>query len=88
VGGKQKHSLETLATQAGVGADRAFNSISAPIHTTAIYRCEKFGRHRGSGYSRSENPTRQASEEAIADLEGGKRAVAFSQALRKAGRIR
>ncbi len=81
MGRKPKRSLETLAAQAGVGADRAFGSISAPIYTTAIYRYEKFGRHRGFDYSRSENPTRQAAERAIADLEGGTRAVAFSSGM-------
>jgi len=81
VGRKRKRSVETLAAQAGVGADRAFGSVSAPIYTTAIYRYEAFGRHRGFDYSRSENPTRQAAEEAIADLEGGTRAVAFSSGM-------
>jgi cystathionine beta-lyase/cystathionine gamma-synthase len=70
-----------LAAQAGVGADRAYGSISVPIYATAIYRYEGFGKHRGFDYSRSENPTRQAVEQAIADLEGGTRAVAFSSGM-------
>jgi cystathionine beta-lyase/cystathionine gamma-synthase len=70
-----------LAAQAGVGTDRAFGSISVPIYATAIYRYEAFGRHRGFDYSRSENPTRQAAEKAIADLEEGKKAVAFSSGM-------
>jgi cystathionine beta-lyase/cystathionine gamma-synthase len=64
-----------------VGADRAFGSVSVPIYATAIYRYEKFGKHRGFDYSRSENPTRQAVEKAITDLEGGERAVAFSSGM-------
>ncbi|MGZ8429280.1 MAG: trans-sulfuration enzyme family protein [Candidatus Deferrimicrobiaceae bacterium] len=78
---KRKRSIETVAAQAGVGADRAFGSISVPIYATAIYRYEAFGKHRGFDYSRSENPTRQAAEKAIADLEGGKKAVAFSSGM-------
>jgi cystathionine gamma-synthase len=70
-----------MAAQAGVGADRAFGSISVPIYATAIYRYDAFGKHRGFDYSRSENPTRQAAEQAIADLEGGTRAVAFSSGM-------
>jgi cystathionine gamma-synthase len=70
-----------VAAQAGVGADRAFGSISVPIYATAIYRYEAFGKHRGFDYSRSENPTRQAAEQAIADLEGGKKAAAFSSGM-------
>ena len=78
---KRKRSIDTLAAQAGVDADRAFGSISVPIYQTAIYRYEKFGKHRGFDYSRSENPTRQAAETALADLEGGTRGVAFSSGM-------
>jgi len=39
-----KRSVETLAAQAGVGADRAFGPVSTPIYKTAIYR--KAGRIR------------------------------------------
>ena len=78
---KRKRSIETLAAQAGVGADRAFGSVSVPIYTTAIYRYDAFGRNRGFDYSRSENPTRQAVEKALAELEGGARAAAFSSGM-------
>lgn len=78
---KRKRSVETLAAQAGVGADRAFGAVSVPIYTTAIYRYEAFGKHRGFDYSRSENPTRQAAEKALAELEGGSRATAFSSGM-------
>lgn len=64
-----------------MGNDPAFGSVSVPIYATAIYRYEGFGKHRGFDYSRSENPTRQAAERAIADLEGGERAVAFSSGM-------
>ena len=78
---KRKHSIETLAAQAGVGADRAFGAVSVPIYMTAIYRYNAFGEHRGFDYSRSENPTRQAVEKVLADLEGGSRAAAFSSGM-------
>lgn len=78
---KRKRSIETLAAQAGVGADRAFGAVSVPIYTTAIYRYDAFGEHRGFDYSRSENPTRQAAEKVLADLEGGSRAAAFSSGM-------
>ena len=35
---KRKRSIETLAAQAGVGADKAFGAVSVPIYLTAIYR--------------------------------------------------
>ncbi|MBI5419796.1 MAG: PLP-dependent transferase [Deltaproteobacteria bacterium] len=78
---KRKKSIDTLAAQAGVGADKAFGAVSVPIYTTAIYRYVAFGKHRGFDYSRSENPTRQAAEKALAELEGGSRAVAFSSGM-------
>lgn len=78
---KRKRSIETLAAQAGVGADKAFGAVSVPIYTTAIYRYDAFGEHRGFDYSRSENPTRQAAEKVLAELEGGSRAAAFSSGM-------
>ncbi len=81
MGARRKGSIETLAAQAGVGADKAYGAVSVPIYASAIYRYRAFGRNLGFDYSRSENPTRQAAERAIADLEGGTRAVAFSSGM-------
>ncbi|MGZ8429789.1 MAG: trans-sulfuration enzyme family protein, partial [Candidatus Deferrimicrobiaceae bacterium] len=78
---KKNRTVETIAAQAGVGADKAFGAVSVPIYTSAIYRYERFGKNRGFDYSRGENPTRQAAEKALADLEGGSRAVAFSSGM-------
>ncbi|MBI5575928.1 MAG: PLP-dependent transferase [Deltaproteobacteria bacterium] len=78
---ERKRSIDTLAAQAGVGTDAAFGAVSVPIYTTAIYRYEAFGKHNGFDYSRSENPTRQAAEKALAELEGGTRATAFSSGM-------
>jgi cystathionine gamma-synthase len=78
---KKHRKVETIAAQAGVGADKAFGAVSVPIYTAAIYRYERFGKNKGFDYSRGENPTRQAAEIALADLEGGARAVAFSSGM-------
>ncbi|MGZ8449843.1 MAG: trans-sulfuration enzyme family protein, partial [Candidatus Deferrimicrobiaceae bacterium] len=78
---EKNRKVETIAAQAGVGADKAFGAVSVPIYTSAIYRYERFGKNRGFDYSRGENPTRQAAEKALADLEGGSRAVAFSSGM-------
>lgn len=78
---KIERSIETIAAQAGVGADEAYGAVSVPIYPAAIYRYERFGKHRGYDYSRAENPTRHAAEKAIADLEGGSRAVAFASGM-------
>ena len=81
MGAGRNRSIETLAAQAGVGADKAYGAVSVPIYTTAIYRYPAFGKNLGFDYSRSENPTRQAAERALAELEGGARAVAFSSGM-------
>ncbi|MGE5663374.1 MAG: trans-sulfuration enzyme family protein [Deltaproteobacteria bacterium] len=81
MGARRNRSIETLAAQAGVGADKAYGAVSVPIYTTAIYRYRAFGKNQGFDYSRSENPTRQAAERALAELEGGTRAVAFSSGM-------
>jgi len=78
---KRNMSFETTAAQAGVGADKAYGAVSVPIYPTAIYRYDAFGKNRGYDYSRGENPTRHAAEEALAALEGGTRAVAFSSGM-------
>ena len=77
----RNRKVETIAAQAGVGADKAFGAVSVPIYLSAIYRYERFGKHRGFDYSRGENPTRRALENTLADLEGGGRAVAFSSGM-------
>lgn len=78
---KRKRTFDTTAAQAGVGADKAYGAISVPIYPTAIYRYDAFGKNRGYDYSRGENPTRHAAEEALAALEGGTCAVAFSSGM-------
>jgi cystathionine gamma-synthase len=77
----RKRSFETTAAQAGVGADKAYGAVSVPIYPTAIYRYDGFGKNRGYDYSRGENPTRHAAEDALAALEGGTRAVTFSSGM-------
>ncbi|RJP24588.1 MAG: PLP-dependent transferase [Deltaproteobacteria bacterium] len=78
---KRKRSFGTEAAQAGVGADKAYGAVSVPIYPTAIYRYDAFGKNRGYDYSRGENPTRHAAEDALATLEGGTRAVTFSSGM-------
>jgi cystathionine gamma-synthase len=77
----RKRAFDTTAAQAGVGADKAYGAVSVPIYPTAIYRYDAFGKNRGYDYSRGENPTRHAAEEALAALEGGTCAVAFSSGM-------
>ena len=79
--GRRSRSARTLAAQAGVGTDRSYGAVSAPIYLSAMYHYEAFGKHRGFDYSRAANPTRSALEEVLAELEQGTRAVAFASGM-------
>lgn len=73
----------TRAARAGVGRDGAFRSVSTPIYQTAIFEHQKplVPGADPYAYARLGNPTRAALEEALADLEGGGYAFAFSSGM-------
>ncbi len=72
-------SFETLAVHAGQEPDELTGSVSAPIYQTSTYRQEAVGRPtRGYEYARSQNPTRERLERAVATLEGARHGIAFA----------
>ena len=75
------HTLTTRLVQLGVGRDEKTGAISFPIYPSATYRHPGVGESTGFDYTRSGNPTRQLLEEALADLEGGARGLAFSSGM-------
>jgi cystathionine beta-lyase/cystathionine gamma-synthase len=62
--------FETKAIHAGQAPDTVTGSVVVPIHATSTYRQEAPGKHGGYEYSRTDNPTRTALQEALAALEG------------------
>jgi cystathionine gamma-lyase len=76
-----KRGLGTRAIHAGQAPDPSTGAIMTPIYATSTYVQESPGRHQGWEYSRSHNPTRQAWEDCIADLEGGSRGFAFASGM-------
>lgn len=56
-------------------------AISVPIYQSATYTHPGVGQSTGFDYSRESNPTRRYLEETIANLEGGKEALAFSTGM-------
>lgn len=74
-------SLTSRSVQIGVGRDEQSGGISFPIYPSATYRHPGVGQSTGYDYSRSGNPTRDILEEALADLEGGRRGLAFSSGM-------
>ncbi len=77
----RKRSLETQAVHAGLVPEDGTRSITTPIYPSSTYRMEFPGDESGYVYSRWSNPTRKATERALADLENGSEAYLFSSGL-------
>ena len=77
----KKRSLETQAVHAGQVPEDATRSITTPIYLSSTYRMEFPGDESGYVYSRWSNPTRKATERALAALENGSEAYLFSSGL-------
>lgn len=66
-----RRRFETIATHAGVTPEPTTGAISPPIFYTSTYAQEAPGVHKGYEYSRTQNPTRDALERAVAAIEDG-----------------
>lgn len=77
----KKHGFETRVIHAGQHPDPSTGAIMPPIFQTSTYVQSSPGVHKGYEYSRSQNPTREALERCVADLEGGRRGYAFASGL-------
>ena len=78
---KNRQGFATRAIHAGQRPDPTTGAIMTPIYATSTYVQESPGVHKGYEYSRSANPTRQALEDCMADLENGARGYAFASGL-------
>jgi cystathionine gamma-synthase len=77
--GQKAYRVETLAVHAGRATDPATGAVMPPIHLSTTFARNADGSTPGGFvYTRSENPNRQALEEALAQLEGGAQAAAFA----------
>jgi cystathionine gamma-lyase len=76
-----KHRLATRAIHAGQQPDPSTGAIMTPIFATSTYVQKSPGDHQGWEYSRSHNPTRDAYEQCITDLESGSRGFAFASGM-------
>jgi len=75
------HRFATRTIHAGQHPDPTTGAIMPPIYATSTYVQESPGRHKGYEYSRTHNPTRQAYERCIADLESGTHGFAFASGM-------
>jgi len=77
-----QYGFDTLAIHAGQEPDPRTGAVVPPIYQTSTYAQDAVGSPRlGYEYSRSSNPTRDALQECIAALEGGRRGLAFASGL-------
>jgi len=73
--------LASRVIHAGFSPDPTTGAIMTPIYATSTYVQETPGKHKGYEYSRTANPTRDAYEKCVADLESGQRAFAFASGM-------
>lgn len=73
---------KTIAVHAGTEPEPVTGAIMTPIFLTSTFVQEAPGVHKGYDYSRADNPTREAHEKALAQIERGcDYALAFSSGL-------
>ncbi|OGT32552.1 MAG: cystathionine beta-lyase [Gammaproteobacteria bacterium RIFCSPHIGHO2_02_FULL_39_13] len=75
-----KH-IETAVIHAGQQPDPTTGAIMTPIFATSTYAQISPGVHKGYEYSRTANPTREALEKCLAELEGGINGYAFGSGM-------
>ena len=78
---KKKDALATRVIHAGQQPDPATGAIMTPIFASSTYVQRSPGDHKGWEYSRSHNPTRDAYEKCLANIEGGIRGFAFASGM-------
>ncbi|HEY3523474.1 MAG TPA: PLP-dependent transferase [Candidatus Limnocylindrales bacterium] len=72
-------AFDTLAVHAGAEPDELAGAVAPPIYQTSTYAQDGVGRpRRGYEYARTQNPTRDRLERAVAMLEGGRDGIAFA----------
>jgi len=76
-----KYRLSTRVIHAGQQPDPSTGAIMTPIYASSTYVQRSPGDHQGWEYSRSHNPTRDAYEKCVADLESGIRGLAFASGM-------
>ena len=83
----KKLAFATRVIHAGQHPDPSTGAIMPPIYATSTYVQKSPGEHQGYEYSRTQNPTRQAFERCVADLESGTHGFAFSSGMAAIGTV-
>ena len=78
---RNRQGFSTRAIHAGQRPDPTTGAVMTPIYATSTYAQESPGVNKGYEYARGKNPTREAFEACLADLEGGTHAFAFASGM-------
>ena len=73
--------FNTKTIHGGQKHDPSTGAVMTPIFQTSTYAQQSPGKHKGYEYSRGENPTREALENAFASIENGSKGLAFASGL-------
>lgn len=68
----------TQCIHAGDTADPVTGAVMPAIYTSSTFEYDAFGQAKAHVYARTSNPTRDALERCVAELEGGARALAYA----------
>ena len=74
-------AFATRVIHGGQRPDPLTGAVMPPIYATSTYVQSSPGVHQGYEYSRTHNPTRDALQAALANLEGGAAAFAFASGM-------
>lgn len=78
---KKYENMNTTLIHGGISIDEGTGAVNVPIYQTSTYKQDGLGKMRGYEYSRTGNPTREALEALIAELEGGEAGFAFASGM-------
>lgn len=78
---EQELGFSTRAIHVAQDPEPITGAVITPIFQTSTYAQEEVGQHRGFEYSRTDNPTRQVTEQVLASLEGGRYGLAFASGM-------
>jgi cystathionine gamma-lyase len=79
--------FETKVIHAGQEPDPRTGAVMTPIYATSTYAQSSPGEHKGFDYARTRNPTRDALEACIAELEDGQAGFAFASGMAAIGTV-
>ena len=73
--------FDTQCIHGGQEACPLTGAVMPAIYTSSTFKQQSPGQHQGFEYSRTNNPTRQAYEQCMSELEQGRQAFAFSSGM-------